>query len=178
MNLNLAPNELLIQDWRYATEKSSSDKEDHFLAVTNKRVVFGTNYKGGFSHEEILIDSIRGVSSYYEKGMNLGYLALCIIGLALMVAGAIAFWDDRYKLIGFVVLGAILIICGIAAILGSRRVRFGISVYTDITLAIGVEKGFSPFRRVNQRVVKIKVDKNIAREIVETLGSIIVAKKH
>lgn len=180
MDLILAPQERLIKEWNYATEKTTSDKEDHYLAVTNKRVVFGTNKKQGFSREEILIEYIQRISTSYEKGINLGYLAMCIIGFLVLCAGIIigmVYVPNIYIVIGGSVVGAIFIVSGISAILASRHAQFSVVLYTAACDDVGIEANTILHKEfVHKKTTKISVNADVAREIVDTIGAIIVAK--
>ena len=182
MDLILASNERIIKDWHYATETTKTDKEDCYLAVTNKRVVFGVNRSKGFSRDEILIEHIQRVSTSYEKSINMSFLTLCILGFLIICAGILVgmvYVPNTYIIIAGCVVGAVLIISGIAAILSSRRAQFSLLIYTSASDEVGVQVNTALHRHdhLPKQVTKVKVNTDVAREIVNTLGAMVIAQE-
>ncbi|MCM1533284.1 MAG: hypothetical protein NC099_01370 [Corallococcus sp.] len=184
MSLVLAPSEQLVKTWQYGTSKSKNGNFDYSLTVTNKRVVIKEERRNSQRHRELPVNNIIGVDMSYTKKINLAGILLIILGIVACVVGVVTMQSsDAGPSLSYVFFGAgiIGIIAGIVSVILCSRGKLVIKLYSDMDTdnCLGIYVNSIPpvFKKLKRgKVTKVSVDANVAKEIVETLGSIIIAK--
>ena len=187
MSLQLAPNEYIVKDWAYATCKEKDGNEAHSLTVTNKRVVAQQNGKRSARHIEIAVDNIKGMEVSTSNSPNPAALRLIIFGVILALIGALIgqFIPSENPLLLLYIgvgVGALFIIIGVILFCVRKSAQLILNIYTDMDTSkggifISANAMLPRFRRSGRdEATQIKVNAQVAEEIVETLGSIVLGK--
>ncbi len=176
----LAKDEQIIKDWNYATGKSGKFfNKLHTqcnLTVTNKRIVYTAENERKITRQEMPMDLAKSVYGTHETVSKFGAFCLIILGILLAVVGAI---------LGMKLGGAGYVIMIIAIIFGLYFIVKGIIrlnqgefmakvTSTEIegeSLTLAASRLFA--KKKPAVAMKIKLNNEIAREIVEELGAII-----
>lgn len=179
----LAPNERLVKQWNYANVQGGKDHFQYILSVTNKRVV--TEQIGRLSHKkkEIRVQDVSSVHASSKKQSPV--FAMIVFGLALvMLLVALTAPQNEDTSIMFFVLAAVLAVVGlILFVKRSCTIEVRICVDKLMTPSLMITKDAIKTKAKAKKspateVVKVKVDKAIANEIVEELGCLILTKKY
>lgn len=158
----LAQNEKIIKEWTYGkVEKGSGlgkKVSEYQLIVTNKRLVSSIVSKGAQSIDQIKIEDIENVQLSSFAKSNFGAIVKIIFGILLL----------------FFIVGIPLLIRGIKEL---KQGSFNMVVYTNkemyeafyVTMYRIIRK-----KKSKNKKLKVLVDKNVAYEIVDSLGAIIM----
>ncbi len=171
--MKFATDEQVLKTYNYATVGKVSDT----LTVTNKRVILSTEGKlsdGSKIHttDEMMLESVERVSSALATRRNVFFLILtflfALIGVALFAISRFAF--------GCVGLGVALIFLLVFIFHKDKSfyliLTSGIYEGMDISVSVGNWQ-----RKKSKKTVKVRVDENIASELIDEIGSIIVEAK-
>ncbi len=168
----LAQNETLIKEWQYGYAKTKKEKIDKTLSITDKRIVLSA--KGGLTNESLEFRN-RDVTSVYAcnvKKSLAGAIFAFIIGLLAIVIGAVTGLVMPVSIIGFVI-----VFFALVSIYGaSSNLTLNICTEKSKFTRYGVLASISgtTFKRKNSKIIKIKVNKEVADDIVETIGSVLL----
>lgn len=171
--MKFATDEQVLKTYNYATVGKVSDT----LTVTNKRVILSTEGKlndGSKIHttDEMMLESVERVSSALATRRNVFFLILTIL---FAVAG-VALFAVTKNAIGFVGLGVALIFLLVFIFYKDKSfylvLTSGIYEGMDISVSVGNWQ-----RKKSKKAVKVRVDENIASELIDEIGSIIVEAK-
>lgn len=178
--MQLAKNEHIVKEWNYADVKHGMIdlNQNHVkLTVTNKRIVHETKDKLKIERDEIMVKDVKSVSTLHARqGLPVGKLLLAILGLVVFILGIAIEDGELFMPIGVagLVLMALMIV---AIIIALTKGSFGLLIKTrgaeGSQLSAGaIATGFTGQKK-SQRI-KVKVKNDIALEIVDCLGAIII----
>ncbi len=96
MDLKLASGETVLKDWKYAHGKFTADRKvtDCNLTVTNKRIVHTVENAVSLSRSEIPLASVTGISAEYRRNRTLllrlqavfgAILCIVLIGIPILI---------------------------------------------------------------------------------------------
>ena len=171
--MKFATDEQVLKTYNYATVGKVSDT----LTVTNKRVILSTEGKlndGSKIHttDEMMLESVERVSSALATRRNVFFLILTIL---FAVAG-VALFAVTKNAIGFAGLGVALIFLLVFIFYKDKSfylvLTSGIYEGMDISVSVGNWQ-----RKKSKKTVKVREDENIASELIDEIGSIIVDAK-
>ena len=187
----LAKDEVIVNEWEYATSQTKKVKTKHCLVVTNKRIVSTVESPRKLTQREIPVNSVQNVSVTHETPSKVGAVLSIIFGILFMIIGAMSLVlsfgaTNQTPIIKYVMLGvgAVLLILGlIMMVLGIRNLNQGMFLLELSTnnlpeyelMSVGFDKIFGS-RRVSSSV-KLHIDNAVAKEIIDTLGAIIIDNK-
>lgn len=158
--MKLASNEKLLKQWTYAKTKSGKKRTESTLTVTDKRIICDETGKRTITRDEIPISHVKCLA--FQKETGSGWL-LIILGLLTLIT----------------VVGIFILIAGIRKLL-SGTFSFVISTYgeegTPVEMGVTSLKKGGFFKKLfgGRNKLKVKIDKNAADDIIDTLGAIIV----
>jgi hypothetical protein len=177
----LAKDEQIIKDWDYATGKSGKFfNKLHTqcnLTVTNKRIVYTAENERKITRQEMPMDLAKSVYGTHETVSKLGAFLLIIFGILVAVVGAIL--GLKIPIVGYAILAVAVIFGAYLVIKGIIRLNQGefMAKVTSVELE-GESLNLSASRLFAKKKpaaeMKIKLNNDIAREIVEELGAIVV----
>lgn len=171
--MKFATDEQVLKTYNYATVGKVSDT----LTVTNKRVILSTEGKlndGSKIHttDEMMLESVERVSSALATRRNVFFLILTI----LFAAAGVALFALTKSAMGFAGLGVALIFLLVFVFYKDKSfylvLTSGIYEGMDISVSVGNWQ-----RKKSKKAVKVRVDENIASELIDEIGSIIVEAK-
>lgn len=200
MSLVFTQDEQVIKNWNYGTEKvkksgfwsflRKTEKTDVNLTVTNKRIISEKSTQYSVKREEIKVDQVKGVStSYTHRPRNklAGILAL-VAGVLFMILLLVSQSVDEpavetlFTVVSLMsLLVAIVFLC---IFLKSIKKYFKLNIYSDIFTCSAIDliagkapitSSFGLFKKITP-VLSIDVNIEVAKEIVDTIGSLTVAK--
>ncbi len=178
----LAKDEQIIKDWNYATGKSGKFfNKLHTqcnLTVTNKRIVYTAENERKISRQEMPMDLAKSVYGTHETVSKFGALCRIIFGILLAVVGIILGLTIKIEELGYAIM-AVGILYGLFFVIkGILRLNQGdfMAKVTSTELE-GESFNLSASRLFAKKkpvvAMKIKLNNDIAREIVEELGAIV-----
>lgn len=178
----LAKNEIILNEWDYATSNKYKAHTQHTLTVTNKRLVSSVANKRGVSRREVAIDAIQNISLRHEKPSKRGPILRILLSL-IIIGGCVASIMLFKKPF---VLPVALFVCLLGlgmfldAVLDLNQGFFYIELSTNqvsenAVMSVGYEK--LKQRLYAKRKYRIRVDNENARDIIERLGSYIFEQK-
>ena len=171
--MKFATDEQVLKTYNYATVGKVSDT----LTVTNKRVILSTEGKlndGSKIHttDEMMLESVERVSSALATRRNVFFLILTI----LFAAAGVALFALTGTAIGFTGFALALIFLLVFVFYKDKSfylvLTSGIYEGMDISVSVGNWQ-----RKKSKKAVKVRVDENIASELIDEIGSIIVEAK-
>lgn len=181
MNLELASNEQIVKDWQYATSSGRNGNFSHNLTVTNKRIVAHEQSKNSSRHNEIMIEHVRGTELRYRKQINRLGILLVFWGAIMLLYGLISIKNNSTMALWMIIGGASFLSIGIIMIIFFSKAQLIVIIFSDINPANGLSiyaNSIPPILRASKRgkATTVKVNPQVANEIVSTLGSIILVK--
>lgn len=179
MQTQLAKDEQIVKSWNYSVVKSkkgmSKNTNVHELTVTNKRIIRRQTDKFGASVEEIYLKDVKSVSGGYGKKTSVLWLILfCALAATCM---AVAFATKIYYLLAgtaiFAIIGALLYMFNKKYVFLLRLETYGVQS-NALDIAIGTLAPRRKKREASSYAVKVVIDHESAKEIVNTLGALIL----
>ena len=176
----LAKDEQIIKDWDYATGKSGKFfNKLHTqcnLTVTNKRIVYTAENERKIARQEMPMDLAKSVYGTHETVSKFGAFCMIIFGILIAVVGAIL--GLKIPIVGYVIMVAAVILGVYWVIKGIIRLNQGEFMAKVTSTEIeGESLTLAASRLLAKKkpaaAMKIKLNNEIAREIVEELGAII-----
>lgn len=176
----LAKDEQIIKDWDYATGKSGKFfNKLHTqcnLTVTNKRIVYTAENERKITRQEMPMDLAKSVYGTHETVSKFGAFCMIIFGILIAVVGAIL--GLKIPIVGYVIMVAAVILGVYWVIKGIIRLNQGEFMAKVTSTEIeGESLTLAASRLLAKKkpaaAMKIKLNNEIAREIVEELGAII-----
>lgn len=187
----LARDEVIVNEWEYASSISKKIETTHSLVITNKRIVSTVESPRKLVQREIPISSVQNVTVTHETPSFKGAIfsivmgILCILlSIAAFVVSFTSFADKLVFLIIGLSVGVVLLILSIVLIAvgikGLNQGSFTLELSSNILpeyglMSIGFDKIFS--RRRTATKFQLYIDNKVAREIVDTIGAIIIDNK-
>ncbi len=172
----LSKDEGVVKEWKYAISKKGVEKTEASLLVTNKRVVHDIKNYHSISRTELPLKEIKSVHYYSNSKFGIGAILAIILGVVAAIAGFVLM-GQAGGVAGIaaipIVFGVILVIAGI---IGLSKSAFNMVLYTHgmFTEVLNIGASAIKSKRKKAAKVKIKVDKNVAAEIIDSLGAIIL----
>ena len=185
--MTLAKDEVVIKKWDYAKIDQKELKTTSTLEVTNKRVVHTVESQNLIARSEVMIDAIQGVSYKYEtekiNPSKKGFVAMIILGILIGIFGILSnqYADAPiYATVLFAIVGLLLLFSGVLNLRSAKSEVDGM-FYVEIK-ALGVTEEFMGIQKkkvfaTDNGVILIKVDGTLIKEIIDTLGAIIIENK-
>ena len=183
----LSKEENIIKEWCYATSSKGIKETKHTLTITNKRVIAQSISSKKIIREELPINLIKGISSSSTKKPSLVVpLLFFIIGglFAFMsLSQLMSTFEIFFKIISFSIyalLSALFIIIGINKL---KQSAFFLTFHTNerndgAYLSIGstniTPNALPIFKLFLNKKVSIKVNNEVAEDILNSIGSIII----
>lgn len=169
MQLKLAKDEVVLKSWDYAKAGNTFDKhkKECNLTVTNKRVVSSIENKFSLTRNEIPLHDISGVEGNYQKNNSFWAKIKLFFGIILCI----------------VIIGIPMVISALKTL---RACTFSLTIHTKgtpgIPLSIGMQGAADHVARkhlfsksINK--FKVYVDKELAREVLDEVGAIVLDSK-
>ena len=188
----LSRDEVIINEWEYAVAKRKNLQTKHALIVTNKRIVSTVESKRKITQREIPVNSVQNISVVHETPSIFGPVLSIVLGILLMVIGAVGLFLGltTFKEIAVVMYiclgaGALLIIVGlIMIILGAKRLNQGAFILELSSnmlqehelMSVGFDKMFGSRR--SDGGMRLYINNEVARDIVDKLGAIIIDNRN
>lgn len=174
MEALLAKDEVIIKEWDYSTSggRFSKEKVHKLLTVTNKRLVSSEEGKYDLSINEIPLKDVVSVKGNYKKNDSIWvkikmilWIVFCCVIVGIFFGGIKKAMNYHYQLKS----------CAL-------ELNFITSNYVGLGLGIGGvgEGGVAAQTRFFGKSINKKitlVDKNVAREIISTIGAVILENK-
>lgn len=194
-NVSLGANENVLNDWCYATTKGAVSSR-HQLIVTDKRIMALSTkkYKNGdaVSLAEIPSNNVSGLrmtrtsQNFISRAVMLGFMAftfLIVFLLTVIKTGSgyyarpvLDLGDKSLSLI--FLLGALVL--GVATVLwalkDSNSLTIVVLVDNRAVNVFGLYANAGVVLKTKKNSLKVKVDKNVAKDIYDTLGSLLLTK--
>lgn len=188
MPLKLSRGEKVIRCWNYAGDNTSSGRNDDVLIVTDRRLVATSSSPGGIRRTEILLDSIKSVSSSYssqktERSSPKGGLiaaGIFFVLAAIVLLALSGFKDQIFLASGLIagVVGIVFIIIGaVSKTPALTSARFSLVIATHgqegSPVAIGKKAGDA-----TQTVVinSATFNEKVIMDIIDTIGAVALNK--
>ncbi len=187
----LARDEVIVNEWEYATSVTKNIETKHCLVVTNKRIVSSVEGPRKLTQREIPLNSVQNVTMTHETPSFAGAIFSIVFGIILLILSIVsfalaftAFAESLVPMLVCIMLGFILFILSITAISsGVRNLNQGAFTleFSGNTLpehglmSIGFNKMFANKR--NRGKVVLYIDNVAAKEIIDTIGAIIIDNK-
>ena len=170
--MKLAKGEEIFKEWEYAQEKRWFKTSHMKLTVTNKRIVSDVRGMNKTERKEIPIRLARGVDVVHKKPSLFGVIFWIVIGSFFCLSGIMSIAQAQllYGLI-FIVLGVLIILKGVKNL---KKGSVSIVVRTDGAEGSPLAAGANSLFVNKQFRVKLFVDHEVAEDIVESLGLIIM----
>lgn len=174
MEALLAKDEVIVKEWDYSTSggRFSKNKVHKLLTVTNKRLVSSEEGKMDLTHNEIPLTNIVSVKGSYKKNDSLiikikkwAWIVFCCVIVGIIFGGIKKAMNYHYQLKS----------CAL-------ELSFTTTDYAGLGLSIGGigEGGVAAQKRLFGNSINKKitlVDKEVAREILSTIGAVILENK-
>lgn len=178
--MKLAQNEQIIKEWEYATSQNRADTMKHSLTVTNKRIIAASRGAHKVTQEEVATSDVKSVSlSHYVPSKFFAILMIVLSVVSLAVGIFLFVHDEDTALYGIplVALFAILLLIGI---MNLHQGVFTLTLMTEGTQSFLLGLGAMRLVRKSKKkgATKVKVNNEVADEIMETLGALIVEAKN
>ncbi len=182
----LAKDEIIVNEWEYATSKNDKHKSKHALVVTNKRIVSTVQSKSKITQSEIPVSSVQNVHLSHETPSKLNAIFMIVLGAILALVGivcAVGVINIVMQLVS-IIAGAVLLLIGvpmlIAGILRLNQGAFSVVLTTNSLpeyelMSVGIEKIYG--KRKLSSAVKFHINNDIAKEIIDTIGAVILDNK-
>lgn len=178
----LAKDEQIIKDWNYATGKSGKFfNKLHTqcnLTVTNKRIVYTAENERKITRQEMPMDLAKSVYGTHETVSKLGAFCMIILGILIAVVGVVLGLKIKIEVLGYALM-AVGVLYGLPFII-KGIIRLNQGDFMAKVTSTEIEGGsfdLSASRLFAKKkpaaAMKIKLNNDIAREIVEELGAII-----
>lgn len=186
MDLKLAKDEKIIKDWCYFNSTVESKKASKNITITNKRLISSNSSADYVDYEEIPLKNITGVKMNYDwKAEHFYPVSLFVLaGICFLVS--IIFLTTLTLGVAIVMsiaclgLAIFLLVIGIKKKTFAEKGSFNLVIYTTqkteaLTTNAYVRVGEWSSRVQNQTgVTELKLDKQVALDIVQSLGAIII----
>lgn len=188
--VNLTEGERVLKNWKYARSAFSKTSQKK-LVITNKRIIHinEKNYKNGkvVKTQELANDNVTTVA--FEKAVQnfiaVGILFL-IVGIAALAFSVVTIVKQKELAatdsvnpiyIMFIIGSVIVTIIGILLVLRNDiKLKVVIaSDYRDIE-SLGIRANSNISLKQKSGIIKVKVDKNVADDIVASLGALLLTK--
>ena len=184
----LARDEVILNEWEYASSISKKVETSHSLVVTNKRIVSTFESPRKLVQREIPISSVQNVSITHEIPSFKKAIFSIVLGIFFLIAaigclalGLLGGLEELVLKIAVCVVAVALLIWGIAALLvgikglnqGSFVLELSGNSFPESTLmTIGFDKIFTK-KRPSKRI-QLYIDNKMAKDIVDSIGAIII----
>ncbi len=174
--MKLAKEETLIKEWEYAETTVKGQKSISKLTVTNKRIVADTEGRGMVDRQEIPMSAVKGVHCRHKTPSIIPAIILIAIGVIVAIMGfkSCDEKDGEIMLLFGLIVGALFVFKGIDLL---NRSAFmleittygaeGHSLYLRALSILQIQRK----RKIGK--LKIRVNKEVVMDIIETLGAII-----
>lgn len=185
--MKLAKDEVLVKSWDFAKSKQGSEKKNHILEITNKRLVLSEEGNRGIERTEVGISSISKVHGKTFVPSKFGAIMRIILAIVLVIVGAVLpgllgektaamLKELSLDLIILAVAFIIAVILFIKAILLLMRGAFELTIWTAGYQTEGFNIGVQRLGKFKASTAKVKmsVHKDVANEILDELGALIV----
>lgn len=181
--MKLAKEEELVKKWAYAKATVNGKISNSMLIVTNKRIVSDTRGGGKVDHQEIPMNSVKGISCISEKPSKIGAIVMIVLGIVLFIVGIVLMTmgvdGEMDETIG-IMLMFLFWLLGFSLLIGGLNLLAKSAFVLEITTYGGEGQslmlGASNLNGKNKRkvgMVKVQVDSQVVSDIIETLGAII-----
>ena len=187
----LGKGEHVLKEWAYAEQKRGSNKDTATLTLTNRRLIHDVEGKRSITRHEIQLENIRSVDYKHETPSILGPVIGIIVGIVLLILGIVFLaviapgMADLIPLIVFLSVGGVLTVAGLCVTIvffcklgrGSFQMTVTVEGVESTGLEIGVSSIVASSKPKKSVDAKIKVNNDLAREIIDTLGAVIMECK-
>lgn len=184
--ITIAQDEKVIRDWNYAEINVGQTSLKKNLTVTNKRIIVSEESENNVDRNEIAVNRIVGINTHFtsiKKDKKKKGIILLILGIILTVAIlAIAIATKTYGMLGGLIISLIIIGAAISCLLYKKMYGQLNVIFQTIIPVSGMRYGLSasvlPDVTNEKRAQEIifQVNLTVAREIVDTLGSVVLGK--
>lgn len=174
--MKLAQDEQILKSWNYSSIRQKGEKKEASLIVTNKRIVSDISGNRECSRHEIPIGSVKSISMKHAFPSKWAPILLIIFGIIMFIAvivvqamviagGAPIMWVALVPAVIFIVVGIILL----------SKNSFMLIITTSGVEGDALLIGVSNFlrRKRSGGKMKLKVNRDVVRDIYDSLGSIV-----
>lgn len=182
----IAQDERVVKDWKYAEINIGNTKLEKTLTVTDKRIIVSEESENKVSRNEIAINQVVGLNTHFDtqkedKKKNGIILLICGLIFAVLIF-AISLATEIYFMLAALVISLIMIIIAINWLsykkgYGQLKVAF-LTVIPSSSMMYNLSAAVLPGTTPEQKTQEIifQVNLTVAREIVDTLGAVILGK--
>lgn len=185
--MHLAKDETIVKEWKYAKTRRRGELVENSLVVTNKRVISAAH--GGLtnSQQEIALSDVCAVETGAERKSRTGAVVTFIFA-ALFLAAGIAMRlfhttmpslmsTSAFPMVMLLVAVFLGLIGWILWLKAGCKVEVKIFTSTIVTPMLYVsQNSLSKGQTFSTSVLRLKVDKAVAEEIVNGLGALLLTK--
>lgn len=186
MDTILAKDEILIKQYDYASTKTKRDSVLHSLIVTDKRIILQDQGKMTFSRDEMPIAHADYVTTDFDSQKRSFALTVILFVISALLATGGFVWsrfvNDSYWFLIPTCLGAVCLIFAIIALICALKTKGAFAeieirsrqpVYDMLGISANGLKTKSKIEKL-----KIKVDKDVASQMINEIGALILEFKN
>lgn len=175
----LADGENVVKEWHYAKSRETrligATKAESSVTVTNKRIISTVESNRGLSQEEIYLKDVSSVYSRTKAPSKVGPIILILLGVALIILGIVVAANTGAG--AALVLSAVGVALVVVAIFMLLRTGFELVITTDKLFGTSISAGASNLKRRKGAAIRVRVNREAALEIQDTLGAVILNEK-
>ena len=174
----LGKNEQELKSWVYSTAQMKNVVSEQRLTITNKRIISESNSARKTERQELAISSVKGISLTHEVGSKALAVLLMLLSVALFVFAIVMIVSEGDST--GLLLGAMLVILAVIFfVMGVLRLHRGKFTAVITTKDVEGEKMYIGASSLGSKSLKggqmkVAVDNDVAAEIVETLGALLL----
>lgn len=158
MAMKLANSESMIKAWTYATSKQGSERKEHSLIITDKRIISSSESKRMVTRREIYLQDVKSMDyTFAQRGLFWAVICL-IFGILTAIA-----------LVGIFFI--------VKAVKMFKDKSFILTITTEGFESYGLEVGATSFFARKRGKIKVRVNKHDVLDIIDELGAIILDVK-
>lgn len=182
MKTMLAKDEVLIKQYDYAVTKSKDDTVMHSVIVTDRRIISQQQGKRSFERDEMPIDHADYIFTDFDSCKRSVALSVFLFVLSVLLAAGGFVWsrfvDGTYWFLipsGLAVVAVIFAIVALIVAISKKsasaelEIRSRQPVYEFLSFSANGMKNSSRIEKL-----KIKVDKEVAEQMLNEIGALIL----
>ena len=184
----LAKDETIVKEWEYAKSRTAMGflekvETKSTLTVTNKRLISTSKSDRKVEQQEIPIQSIKSISCSHEIPSILSVIIFITLGVLALILALVLQNSDEMEDGALILVALVLAVLGVCFIIaGIKRLNQGIFKMVITTtgregeaLELGATRLFKRFAKSGK--VKVQINNDVIKEIIDTLGAIIIENK-
>ncbi len=159
MELICGKNEAIIKSWDYALEKKGLERKTFNLTATDKRLISTAESSKSCSRSEVYLSDIKSLDYKFKR--NGSFLAILMLIFGILTS--------------ILVFGILYIVLAVR-ILRAKQFVLVVNTYGQESLGLAVGAS-AKLKREKHGRIRVIVNKNVAKEIINELGALILDAK-